>query len=548
MISSKYYLKSNVQIEPLVNLSHAYPFVIAPAANSMILSNYQLKTMQSYLQMPMAHVAALKDPDMIGGPFIDYNGGRLDEIKALKNSLENKNAHMIEFARGVKTLNEILSKKAKGHPLEDLYNEVPEIICGYIELVYDLQNQPNFRFIENLLYNSEFYDTSDQSIALTLIESDERPFIFSTPRLENENMVHLPIPFDNEKINQLCALKEEPQSYDYIKDFLGIPDEKDDTFMTFLQTEKHLVTNPFKEKGVRVRYFGHACALLETDKVTIMIDPLISYKYNSDIERFTFDDLPDIIDYVVITHCHHDHIVLETLLQLRSKIRHIIVPKAGGGYQHDPSMKLVLKYTGFCNIIEIDELEKIPIPGGEIIGLPFYGEHCDLNIRSKSTYMIKIENRSVLMVADSSCINPKAYVNTSKIVGDADLLFVGMECTGAPMSWSYGAFFTNPLDRQLDQIRRSKGSNCDTALELINIFNPSAVYLYAMGSEPWLNYFMALQHGHSTATDEECNRLISICHENGIACERLFAKKEIHLQQTEGDTHEIQSTLEDNLP
>lgn len=531
MSNLKYYLRSNVQIEPLINLSHAYPFVIAPAANAMILSNYQLKTMKSYLQMPMAHVAALQNPDMIGGPFIDYNGGRLDEIRTLKDKLEHECAHLIEFANGIKELNELLNLKTTGHPLEDLYEEVPKILRGYIELVYDLNHRPDFRFIENLLYNSRFYDPSSQSLALTLIESDERSFIFSTPRLKDENIVHLPIAFADERIDRLCALKNEPRSYDYIKKLLDIPDEDDATFMTLLQEKKNINSNLFEGEGVQVRYFGHACVLIESSEVSVMTDPLISYKYDSDIERFTFDDLPEAIDYVVITHCHHDHIVLETLLQIREKIKNIIVPKAGNGYLHDPSMKLILEHSGFKNVFEIEELESIQIPGGEIIGLPFFGEHCDLNIRTKSTYMIKMANTSFLMVADASCLNPDVYVNTAKIAGNADVLFVGMECTGAPMSWSYGAFFTNALDRQLDQVRRSKGSNCNTALELINIFKPSEVYLYAMGSEPWLNYFMALQHGHSIATDEECDRLISECKENGIICERLFAKKEILFEQ-----------------
>ncbi|MEO1049775.1 MAG: MBL fold metallo-hydrolase [Bacteroidota bacterium] len=528
MSEAKYYLKPNVQIEPLVNLWHAYPFVIAPAATAMVTANYQMTTMKSYLQMPMAHVAALKNPDMVGGPFIDYNGGRLKEIKALKESTENNSGELLEFAKGIKELNELLRQKGKGYPLEDIYKEVPEVLRGYIELVYDLEHRATYRFIENLLYQSPLYDESTQSIALTLISSDDRPFIFSTPRLKDEHIVHLPIKFSDERIDKLGELREEPQTYAYIKELLSIPDEDDETFMSFLKEEPPQKRPGFTEDGVRVSYYGHACVLLETKDVTVMTDLLISYKYESNIPRYTFEDLPESIDYVVITHCHHDHIVLETLLQLRSKIKNIVVPKAGNGYLQDPSMRLILENVGFENIIEIDEMERINIPGGSITGLPFYGEHCDLNIRSKSTYAVKFDQGGTfLMVADSSSINPDVYKNAHKAIGDIDMLFVGMECTGAPMSWSYGAFFTEPLERQLDQVRRSKGSDSATALELIDIFNPSHVYLYAMGSEPWLNYFMALQHGHSSNTDEECAKLLQICQDRGIESERLFAKKEI---------------------
>jgi L-ascorbate metabolism protein UlaG (beta-lactamase superfamily) len=527
-MEEKKYLRANVQIEPLINLWHAYPFVVAPATAAMVTANYQLTTMKSYLQMPMAHVAALKNPDMIGGPFIDYNGGRLPEIKALKEKIESDSSELLSFADAIKQLNLLLKTKAKGFPLEDLYREVPEVLRGYIELVYDLEHNASYRFLERLLYaNRVLYDRTKQSIALAQIDNDKRSFIFSTPRLPDKKIVHLPFSFDDSRIDALAKLKNNGKPYSEIKEILGIDDLNDETFQSFLTTQPPHEPEKYVGPGVRVRYFGHACVLLETANVTVMTDPLISYKYDSEIERFTYEDLPAKIDYVIITHCHHDHIVLETLLQIRHKIGQIIVPRAGNGSLQDPSMKLILNNIGFQNVIEIDEMEQIQIPGGQITGLPFYGEHCDLNIRSKSTYLVSIADLSFLMVADSSSINRDVYMRVQKEVGGIDVLFVGMECTGAPMSWSYGAFFTEPLDRQLDQVRRSKGSNSDTALDLVEIFTPSYVYLYAMGAEPWLNYFMALQHSHSDATDMESAKLLEACASKGVVGKSLFAKMEM---------------------
>lgn len=532
MNDTKYYLKSNVQIEPLINHWHAYPFVVSPATAAMVLTNYQLPTMKSYLQMPMAHVAALKNPDMIGGPFIDHNGGRLKDIRALMNETEASSSTAIEFAKAIKQLNEILRSKATGHPLEELYHDIPEILQGYIELVYDLHHRPGYRFIERLLFkDADLYKPSHQSIALTEISSDKRSFIFSTPRLKDPKIVHLPFSFSDRKIDDLARLRREPASYNVIKKLFDISDDDDEIFQTFLSQEAPRQVTRFDQEGVRIRYFGHACTVVETRDVTIMTDPLISYKYESDIDRYTYEDLPEKIDYVVITHCHHDHIVLETLLQIRHKIRNIIVPRCGSGQLQDPSMKLILEAIGFDNVIEIDDMETIDMPGGSITGLPFYGEHCDLDIRSKSTYLLKLNQRSILLVADSSSINPAVYRKACESVGEIDVLFIGMECTGAPMSWSYGAFFTEPLDRALDQVRRSKGSDCDTALSLIDIFKPKHVYLYAMGSEPWLNYFMALQHSHSEATESESVRLIQECNSRGVYAESLFAKMEMIIDE-----------------
>src|SRR5205085_6132310 len=113
-------------------------------------------------------------------------------------------------------------------------------------------------------------------------------------------------------------------------------------------------------------YFGHACILIETKDIAILSDPVLSYTYENDISRYTYQDLPDVIDYVVITHNHQDHILFETMLQLRHKIKNVIVPRNGGGALQDPSLKLLLQHVGFKNVIEIDELDRIPIDNGEI--------------------------------------------------------------------------------------------------------------------------------------------------------------------------------------
>ena len=77
----------------------------------------------------------------------------------------------------------MLATEAKGFGLEDLYEKVPEILRGYVELFYDRHNNPGFRFFESLLYKSEFYSDASQSMAFWMTENDERPFVLSTPRL-----------------------------------------------------------------------------------------------------------------------------------------------------------------------------------------------------------------------------------------------------------------------------------------------------------------------------------------------------------------------------
>lgn len=78
----------------------------------------------------------------------------------------------------------MLTNEAKGYSLEPLYQNVPEALKGYVELAYDSNNQPSIRFIEGLLYKSEYYNTASQTVALYLGHEDERSFVLSTPRLK----------------------------------------------------------------------------------------------------------------------------------------------------------------------------------------------------------------------------------------------------------------------------------------------------------------------------------------------------------------------------
>src|ERR1700688_3810464 len=98
---------------------------------------------------------------------------------------------------------------------------------------------------------------------------------------------------------------------------------------------------PYLGEGIRWRYFGHACILIEAAGVTILLDPVLSYTYEADISRYTYEDLPERIDFVLITHNHQDHVLFETLLQIRHKIGATIVPPGGSGALQDPSVKLL---------------------------------------------------------------------------------------------------------------------------------------------------------------------------------------------------------------
>jgi L-ascorbate metabolism protein UlaG (beta-lactamase superfamily) len=529
MDGSLLYLRPNIVAEPLVDGWYAWTHLISPATAARNLTERHLQIIESYIECPEAHEAAVQDPKLIGGPYMDLGRNRLEDVKALRDRTLQERKDLIELSRAIERLDAMLREKAKGHSLEALYAEVPPCLQGYVEIVYDLNNQPSFRLIEPLLYHSPHYDDSSQSVMLSEIRSDDRPFVLSTPRLDKGNAVQLQIPFASEAYDQLFRMKRRPSSFDAIHDALKLNGEDSDLFRSFFTTEPPRPYAKYDGPGARWRYFGHACILLETMGTSILLDPVLSYTYESGISRYTYDDLPDEIDYALITHNHQDHILFETLLQLRHRIRTVVVPRNGGGALQDPSLRLVLKQCGFRNVIELTEMENIGIDGGSITAVPFLGEHADLNVLTKAAYLVHLGNHKLLFAADSCNVSPPLYKHVQRELGDVDAIFLGMECDGAPLSWLYGPLLTKKLERTQDQSRRLAGSNYDRALAIVEQFHCKEVYVYAMGQEPWLNHVMGIKYTDQSNPIIHSNRLIETCRARGLTAERLFGEKEILL-------------------
>jgi L-ascorbate metabolism protein UlaG (beta-lactamase superfamily) len=532
LTNDKMYLRQNVQVEPLVERWYAWSHLISPATAAMNVVDRHLSIMESYVKNPSVHANAVKNPAMLGGPFIDYDGGRVDELKALIEQTRKEQAPQIAMSAAIKELDQILRNEAKGFSLEPLYAKVPEVLRGYVELVYDLNNQPSFRLIEPLLYQSRFYDPSRQSLMLSLITSDDRPFILSTPRLESPGDVHIQTPFANPAIDDLFRMKTQPGSVAAIAQALGVKPEAEADFAKFFTAESPRRYEAYRGSSLRWRYFGHACILVETADTSILLDPVLSYTYDHQVSRFTYEDLPDTIDYVLITHNHQDHILFETMLQLRHKVKNIVVPRNGNGALQDPSLKMMFERVGFKNIMSIEEFEEIPISTGKVTGVPFFGEHSDLAIRTKSAYLVETGPHRLLFAADSCNVEPKLYEHVEKLLGQIDVLFLGMECDGAPLSWLYGPLLTKPLDRKMDHSRRLAGSNYERGIDIVNRFKCKEAYVYAMGQEPWLNYVMSIKYTAESNPIKASNQLVAECKGRGIQAERLFGEKEILVGET----------------
>ncbi|TWF42528.1 L-ascorbate metabolism protein UlaG (beta-lactamase superfamily) [Chitinophaga polysaccharea] len=534
MTGKKLYLKPNVVIEPLVDRWYAWSHLLSPATAAMNIAGRHLTIMESYLKAPAIHAEAVRNPKMKGGPFMDVAVDRLEEVRRLYEHTCTEQDHMIRFATAVKELDTLLATTAIGAGLEPLYQQVPDLLKGYVELFYDRNNNADFRFFESLLYNSEYYNRKGQSIALWITDNDHRPFCLSTPRLEEDHVLQLPLSFDHPGIDALSRMKREPRDPAEIKALLGITEQQEGLFNTFFTTEAPPPYQRYIGDKIRMRYFGHACILVETKDVSILVDPLISYYgYHSDVEHFSDVDLPDVIDYVLITHNHQDHILFETLLPLRHKIKHLIVPRTNSGSLEDPDLRLMFQYAGFRQVVAIDEMETIPFADATITGLPFTGEHSDLNILTKSCYLVKIGAFKLLFLADSRIIESALYQHIQRAIGDVDVMFLGMECDGAPLTWLYGPLMTKKISREFDHSRRLAGSDCEKGMALVDIFHPREVYIYAMGMEPWLEFISSIKYTAASNPIIQSDQLIALSREKGIIAERLYGEKEMLYQRKE---------------
>jgi L-ascorbate metabolism protein UlaG (beta-lactamase superfamily) len=511
-------------LEPLVGNYLAWVQLVSPIPSALRLAFSQLPTMESFLDAPQAHASGAGHPATRGGPFVDCRDEDFASMQEFTRRLAGR-TDLVELADQVRQLDQLLESGADGFDLTGMYARVPERLRGYVELLYDTHNRPRLRFREALLYQSPYATTTREGVHLTLALDDERPFMLSTPRLSTSRGVVADVALDDQALDLVSRSRSAPVRYGEIVERLGLRGDDEVLFREFWTPQEATAPRSPYAGPTRARYFGHACVLLESDATTILVDPFISPQPGAD--RFSLADLPDRIDYCIITHGHADHFVLETLLAIRHKLGVVVVPKNMPGELLDPSLRLCLEHVGIREVVEVSDGDTIPVPDGEIVALPFSGEHGDLPIAAKTTYLVRLADRTVLMGADTRGGHPALHQLLRRAYGPVDDVFLGMECQGAPMGWMYGPLFSGPIDRKINLSRRLNGSNADEALELIDSLGARRVFVYAMGEEPWLQHVMATNYTPDSYQLEQIGLFGAACTERSIEFRHLVGKAEL---------------------
>ncbi|MFF3643658.1 MBL fold metallo-hydrolase [Streptomyces sp. NPDC002564] len=517
----KLYLRPSVVAQPLLHRWYAWPYLLAPQTGALNLRDRLLPIVDSYLKAPHIHDSVVADPHRYGAPFLDPQGAGQDDVQAAREAMVKDGAAKLQLADDIDQLRTLLREQALGGSMESLYPQVPASLRGRVELVYDTAHRPTFRFFESLMYASPAFERHGQCVSL-LAAPKAQPFVYSSPVLPSADRLDIDVPFDSPLWDELFAARLEPVDVPGLAERLGIDDADLPAFTALFHATPPAAHTPPPAGDVRVRYLNHASVLIETGDTSVLLDPLIGYTEDGH-EHFTIEDLPRRIDAVVISHFHSDHFSLETLLQLRTRIGTILVPRASGGSLADPSLKTMLEALGFPDVQELSELETRRIAGDvEVTGLPFLGEHADLDIRTKMVPLVRAGGRRFLFATDITPLEPALYDNVPGLTeAPLDALFIGLECVGAPLSWLYGPFLEGKLSREHNKGRRLKGSDAAQADQLARQLNARHVYAYAMGLEPWLKHLTGSEYEADAEPVQQAAVLGRLTAERGVTAELL---------------------------
>jgi len=524
------YLAPDTKLEPLVFRWYAWGHLVAPVQLALSLAFRHLPMLKSFIANPAVHEAARKNPKMLGGSFLELSQRDVPAVRALQQDILARGADLLGFAEDLIKLDRQLQQSETGFSLDHHYDALPASLAGLVEASYDLNHHPSLRVFEELIYRGELAGTAAQEIAFCKTPDAQRNFFINTPRLDGEDRLVVPLPFDSASYDLVSRSRLSPVPFGAIADALGVADDAARTRLRgyFAQTPPPRNEPDFAGEGVRVRYFGHACVLVQSAEVSVLIDPFLAWD-DGDDGRLTFHDLPDRIDYVFLTHNHQDHFSVETLLQLRGRIGTILVPRNNANSLADPSMKLALQAIGQPRVQVLDAMERVAIPGGHLTALPFYGEHADLSIASKHGLHVDLQGRTLMFLADSDGKDRALYRRIVQRLGKVDTLFIGMECDGAPLTWLYGPYLSQPISRKDDDSRRLSGSGSENAWRIVEEIGCKTAYVYAMGQEPWLRFVAGLEYTPQSKQMVESDKFIGRCREAGLAAERLCGSRTMRM-------------------
>jgi L-ascorbate metabolism protein UlaG (beta-lactamase superfamily) len=516
------YLRSSVVWQPLVHRWPAWPQLIPPHTAALNLRDRLLPVLRSYLKAPRIHAESLRSPAMYSGPFIDDRGRDPADYQGLLDRILTDAVPLLQLADDLDRVRVLLREQADGRALTGLHARLPDSLRGRAELVYDASDHPRLRLFEPLLYRAFEQCGAGQSVSLLPAPDPRRPFALSNPVLPGPGQLDLPLRFADGRLDALAAARYGPVRVPELADILAVPTEHQEFFASlFTDSRPESAGGRVATGTVRMRYFGHACVLVQSEAAAVLLDPVPGYSGDGD-QHFTLADLPEGLDAIVLSHGHPDHVNVEALLQLRERTGIVVVPESSAGDLADPDLASLLNALGFPRIRRLGCMEDYTFgPDASVIALPFTGEHADLDIRAKMVPLVTIGGRRLMFATDTAPQVSEFYDQLHAEIGTIDALFIGLECVGAPLTWLYGPLLEAAPTREHDLARRLRGSDATMADRLARQTGARRAYGYAMGIESWLRHFTGSENGPESEQQRQAAAFIQLCANRGVPAQLL---------------------------
>jgi UDP-MurNAc hydroxylase len=213
---------------------------------------------------------------------------------------------------------------------------------------------------------------------------------------------------------------------------------------------------------MRVTYYGQACTLTEAGGLKILTDPWLTEGayfgtwFHTHIladAGVTPDSFPKDIDYLFLSHEHHDHMDVAALKHFRADLPILICRFPG------PKFRNSLQSLGFTNIRELASGERLDL--GNDVSVTIFG-----TAEYTNDSAILIEHNGVRLFNETDC--KLAYPDLQKLghLGIDIGFFMFSGANWYPMMYDY------PADSMRDLVCRRRKSLLDSLRQRVKLTRP----------------------------------------------------------------------------
>ncbi len=192
-----------------------------------------------------------------------------------------------------------------------------------------------------------------------------------------------------------------------------------------------------QDQGISLVWFGHSSVIMNVDGKIILVDPVFSkraspvsftgtkkFDYSHD---YNVDDLP-LIDLVLISHDHYDHLDYKTIKQLKGKVSKFVVPLGVAGYllKWGIPVDRIIELDWWESYTESNDLKITVTPARH-----FSGRTLKRNTTLWCSFAIEIKGKKIFFSGDSGY--GKHFAGIGNKLGPFDIAL--MECGQYNKGW-----------------------------------------------------------------------------------------------------------------